>query len=56
MISEIHCLPWKDLNKNLISGISEITNRALDANPGYQQSITMAEASKPVVIKRGKDE
>lgn len=56
MISEIHCLPWKDLTKNLISGISEITNKALDANPGYQQSITLAEASKPVVIKRGKDE
>jgi hypothetical protein len=56
MISEIHCLPWKDLNKNLISGISEITNKALDANPGYSQAVTMADANKPITIKRGKDE
>lgn len=56
MISEVHCLPWKDLNKNLISGISEITNKALEANPGYNQSVVLAEASKPITIKRGKDE
>jgi hypothetical protein len=55
-VSEIHSFCWKDLDKNTISGISEITQKALEANPGFSQSVTMADANKPITIKRGKDE
>jgi hypothetical protein len=52
MVAEINCLPWKDHSKMLISGISDITNKALDANPGFQQSVEMAEATRPVINQK----